>query len=185
KNENALAGSNEGSFSAFSTTIPTGMTFPQNYTLPSGAVLANALTAARAANLQSWANFLIGNAQTFTQSHFDYTADMRQKAIEAYGQDEFRARDNLTLYYGVRYSYFPSPYDKNGRLSNFVPSLYNAANAPQVTGAGNRVAGTGNYCNGIIVNSQNFTTGPASFNCNPTASPWGQYILDVPKTDFA
>jgi hypothetical protein len=185
KNENALAGSNEGSFSAFSTTMPAGLTFPQNYVLPNGTVLTNALTATVAQNLQRWANFLIGNAQTFTQAHFDYTADMRQKAVEAFGQDEFRLRNNLTLYYGVRYSYFPSPYDKNGRLSNFVPSLYSAANAPQVTGAGNRIAGTGNYCNGVIVNAQNFTTGPAAFNCNPTASPWGKYILDVPKTDFA
>ncbi len=185
KNENALAGSNEGSFSAFSTTIPTGQTFPQNYVLPDSTVLTGALTATVAANLQRWANFLVGNVQTFTQSHFDYTADMRQKAVEAFAQDEFRVRNNLTLYYGVRYSYFPSPKDKNGRLSNFVPELYSAANAPQVTGAGNRVVGTGNYCNGIIVNAQNFTTGPASFNCTPTKSPWGEYILDVPKTDFA
>jgi len=185
KNENALAGSNEGNFSAFSTTMPAGLTFPQNYALPNGTVLTNALTTTVAQNLQRWANFMIGNVQTFTQSHFDYTADMRQKAVEAFGQDEYRARSYLTLYYGVRYSYFPSPNDKNGRLSNFVPSLYNAANAPQVTGAGARIAGTGNYCDGIIVNSQNFQTGPSIFNCNPTASPWGEYILDVSKTDFA
>src|SRR5262245_32723743 len=185
KNENALAGVNEGSFSVFSTTAPTGLTFPQNYPLPNGAVLMNALTATVAQNLQRWANFMVGNVQTFTQAHFDYTADLRQKAIEAFGQDEYRVRNNLTLYYGARYSYFPAPWDKNGRLSNFDPSLFNAANAPQVTGAANRVAGTGNYCNGIIVNSQNFTTGPAAFNCNPTASPWGKYVIDVPKTDFA
>jgi hypothetical protein len=185
KNENALAGVNEGSFSAFGNTTPTGLTFPQNYVLPNGAVLANAITSNVAQNLQRWANFMIGNVQTFTQAHFDYTADLRQKAVEAYGQDEYRVRKNLTLYYGARYSYFPSPYDKNGRLSNFDPSLFNAANAPQVTGAGNRIAGTGNYCNGIIVNSQNFTTGPAAFNCTPTVSPWGKYLIDVPKTDFA
>lgn len=185
KNENALAGSNEGNFSAFPTTIPTGQTFPQNYTLPNGTVLPNALTSTVAANLQRWANFLVGNATTFTQAHYDYTADLRQKAIEAYGQDEYRVKNNLTLYYGVRYSYFPSPYDKNGRLSNFDPSLYNSSNAPLVTGAGNRISGTGNYCNGIIVNSQNFQTGPAAFNCTPTASPYGEYVIDVGKTDFA
>ena len=122
---------------------------------------------------------------TFTQARFDYTADLRQKAVEVFGQDEYRVRKNITLYYGVRYSYFPSPYDRNGRLSNFDPSLFNTANAPQVTGAGNRIAGTGNFCNGIIVNSQNFTTGPAAFNCSPTVSPWGKYVIDVPKTDFA
>jgi hypothetical protein len=123
--------------------------------------------------------------QTFAQAHFDYTADLRQKALEAFGQDEWKARQNLTVYYGVRYSYFPSPWDKNGRLSNFVPELYNPALAPQVTGAGNRIAGTGNWCNGLIVNSQNFTTGPAQFNCNPTTSPDGKYVINVSKTDFA
>lgn len=185
KNENALAGNNEGLFNAFNATIPTGLTFPQNYALPNGTVLPNALTATVAANLQRWANFLIGNVQTFSQARFDYTADLRQKAVEAFAQDEYRVRNNLTIYYGVRYSYFQSPYDKNGRLSNFDPSLFNAANAPQVTGAGVRVAGAGNFCNGIIVNSQNFQTGPPSFNCTPIASPWGKYVIDVPKTDFA
>lgn len=186
KNENALAGNNEGNFSAFSATIPTTVpTFPQNYTLPDGTVLPNALTLAVAQNLQRWANFMIGNVQTFAQAHFDYTADLRQKAVEAFAQDEYRLRKNITLYYGARYSYFPSPYDKNRRLSNFDQSLFNEANAPQVTGAGNRIVGTGNYCNGIIANSQNFTTGPASFNCTPTVSPYGKYVIDVPKTDFA
>jgi carboxypeptidase family protein len=185
KNENALAGNNEGLFSAFSSDTPAGLTFPGNYTLPNGAVLPNALTQTVAQNLQRWANFLIGNVNTFTQASFDYTADLRQKAVEAFAQDEYRLRDNLTLYYGARYSYFPSPYDKNGRLSNFDPSLFNPANAPLVSGAGNRIAGTGNYCNGVIVNSQNFTTGPAAFNCTPTVSPWGKYVIDNPKTDFA
>jgi hypothetical protein len=37
----------------------------------------------------------------------------------------------------------------------------------------------------LIVNSQNYTTGPASFNCTPTASPWGKHVVDAPKTDFA
>ncbi len=185
KNENALAGNNEGVFNSFSNATPAGLTFPQNYTLPDGTVLTNALTLARAQNLQQWANFLLGNVAGFSQSRFDYTADLRQNAVEAFAQDEYRVRNNLTLYYGVRYSWFPQPYDKNGRLSNFVPSLYNSANAPQVTGAGIRVAGTGNWCNGMIVNEQNYTTGPAAFNCTPTVSPWGKYVVNVPKTDFA
>jgi hypothetical protein len=172
KNENALAGNNEGIFSAFNNTVASGVT---NSTLNQ--------------NIQRWANFLVGNAQAFTQASFDYTADLRQKAVEAFAQDEWRVRRNLTLYYGVRYAYFPGPYDKNGRLSNFVPSLYNPANAPQVTGGGNRVIATGvptgNWCNGIIVNTQNFTTGPSQFNCAPTPSPFGKYVIDAPKMDFA
>ena len=168
KNENALAGVNEGRFELFGNTVASG-------------VANTALNQ----NIQKWANFLVGNLGGFSQTRFDYTADLRQKAFEAYFQDEWRMRPNLTVYYGVRYSFFPSPYDKNGRLSNFDPAFFNPADAPQVTGAGSRVAGSGNFCNGIFVNEQNFQTGPASFNCRPAISPFGKYIIDHPKKDFA
>lgn len=184
KNENALAGNNEGNYSVFNGTVAAGQVFPQNYTLPNGTVLTNALTATVAGNLQRWANFLVGNVDTFTQARFDYTADLRQKTFEAFAQDEWRVRPNLTLSMGVRYSFFGSPKDKNGRLSNFIPELYNAAVAPAVTGAGNRVVdATRNFCNGIIVNAQNYRTGPN--NCTPIASPWGEHVIKVSKTDFA
>lgn len=166
KNENALAGNNEGIFSGFNTPGATG-----NVIAPGGN-----------ATQQLWANFLLGTNVTFTQASFDYTADLRQKTFEAFFQDEWRLRRNLTFYYGVRYSFFGAPWDKNGRLSNFVPELYNRANAPLVTGAGNRVPGTGNYCEGLIVNSQNTVPFP---NCNPTISPYGKFVVDVPKNDFA
>ena len=166
KNENALAGSNEGLFSGFNT--------------PGAA--ANVIAPGGNATQQLWANFLLGTNVTFTQASFDYTADLRQKAFEAFAQDEWKLMNNLTLYLGVRYSFFGSPYDRNGRLSNFVPELFNPAAAPLVTGAGNRVPGTGNYCNGLIVNSQNSASFP---NCTPLQSPWGKFVVDVPKNDFA
>lgn len=173
KNENALAGFNEGRFTAFPSTVASGVA---NTTLNQ--------------NLQRFANFLVGNATTFEQASFDYTADLRQITFEGFAQDEWRFRRNLTLYYGVRYSFFGSPWDKNGRLSNFVPELFNPAAAPQVTGAGNRISGvagvnTGNWCNGLIVNTQNFITGPAVFNCTPTPSPWGKFVVNAGKKDFA
>jgi len=181
KNENALAGSNEGTFSSF---LNTTANSAQQASVVSPAVAAepNATIRARDVSFQSFANFLMGSNVTFTQAHFDYTADLRQKAIEAYGQDEWRFRKNLTIYYGVRYSYFSSPEDRNGRLSTFDPKLWNPAAAPLVTGAGNRVVGTGNFCNGLIVNSQNYKT--AANNCTPTASPWGKKVVNAPKNDF-
>jgi hypothetical protein len=169
KNENALigdtTGANQGIFTAFNATLPAGV----------------AVTTVNS-NLQRWANFLVGSAQTFIQGSADYTADFRQSNIEAYAQDEFRFRNNLTLYYGVRYSRFGQPFDMNGRLSNFIPSLYNAANAPQVNGAGNRVAGTGNFCNGMIVNARNVQT---LGDCRPAVSPWGDAIVPTANKDFA
>ena len=156
KNENALAGNNEGIFSGFSQFRAPGVA---NTTVNN--------------NMQAFASFLIGTGATFTQSRFDYTADLRAKNLEIYGQDEWRARPNLTLYAGVRYSIFGQPIDKNGRLSNFDPKLYDPARAPQVNGSGNRVAGTGDFLNGFIVNSNNPVAG--------LTSPYGEQVA---KTDF-
>ncbi|HEX8720006.1 MAG TPA: carboxypeptidase regulatory-like domain-containing protein [Pyrinomonadaceae bacterium] len=182
KNENALTGSpnlNQGQFSGFLNTVPTSVV--QTSVIPASAA-AQEPNSTRRTNFQAFANFLLGNNVTFNQARFDYTADLRQITLETYAQDEYKARPNLTLYYGLRHSYFGSPYDRNGRLSNFDPSAYNPAAAPQVTGAGNRVVGTGNFCNGMIVNSQNLQT--AANGCTPAASPYGKYVVKAPKANF-
>jgi hypothetical protein len=169
KNENALVGdttgANQGIFTTFGTGLPTGVT-------------ASTLNQ----NIQRWANFLVGNAATFVQGRFDYTANLIQANIEAYAQDEWRFKPTLTLYYGVRYSRFGQPNDRNGRLSNFDPALYSVTNAPVVTGAGNRVAASGNFCNGMFVNSQNPQT---AVGCTPGVSPFGDEIARTPNRDFA
>ena len=181
KNENALAGNNEGAFSGFLNTSPTA---PSNL---QGVVCATTTgvcpTINNAATYQTFANFLLGTNASFTQAKNDYTADLRQRNFEAYGQDEWRARRNLTVYYGVRYSFFGSPFDQNGILSNFVPELYNRSQSPLVTGAGNRVVGTGNFCTGLIVNTQNYLTAPNG--CVPQNSPYGKYVVKAPKNNFA
>lgn len=177
KNENALAGNNEGIFSNFLNTTPDSPS--QGLVCTNGTCAAGTQT-----TLQTFANFLLGTNASFAQAKADYTADLRQRNFEAYGQDEYRIRKNLTLYYGVRYSFFGSPWDRNGLLTNFVPELYNAAQAPLVTGAGNRlVDATKNFCNGLIVNSQNYQTAPN--NCNPIVSPYGKYVVKAPKNNFA
>jgi len=181
KNENALAGSNSGAFSGFLNTTPNSGV-QSSVLAPGPAAEPNATLRTRFANWQNFANFLIGNNVAFSQAKFDYVADLRQFTVETYAQDEFKLRSNFTLYYGLRYSYFGAPYDRNGRLSNFDPSVFNPAQAPQVTGAGNRVPGTGSFCNGLIVNSQNFQTLGL---CTPTASPYGKYVVKAPKGDFA
>ncbi|MDT7603906.1 MAG: hypothetical protein QOF61_1903, partial [Acidobacteriota bacterium] len=178
KMENALGGTAQGQFNAF------------NNSTTNGSVLADPSTAFNTAlnrMFQSWANFMQGNLVTFTQNKFDLTADLRERGVESYAQDEWRFRPNVTLYYGVRHSYFGPLWDRNGQLTNFVPSLWNPAAAPQVTGAALRVNSPGsNFCNGLIVNSQFTGTASGNFiNCKPTVSPWGKYVYDVSKHDFA
>jgi hypothetical protein len=179
KTENALSGTNQGSFSTFSNT-PTSFATPACVRANSNATATTLVTLS-----QNWACFMLGNNVSFTQSNLDLMIDFRQNNWQAFGQDEWRFRKNLTVSYGVRWSYFGPLIDNNGLLSNFDPSLWNPAAAPQVTGDGNRVAGTGNFCNGIIQNTQNIQTGPAAFNCTPAASPFGNAVYRVSKHDFA
>jgi hypothetical protein len=183
KNENQLGGIPQGQFSAFN-----------NSTLDSpvaGTICINATTGApttcsgNSGTEQNFANFLLGNNLSFTQMKFDLTADFRQRNVEAYAQDEFRVTNRLTLYYGLRYSFFGAPWDRNGFLSNFDPHLYDPSTAPDIRGNGFRVSGSGNYCDGLIVNTNNFVTGPASFQCNPTPSPYGKFIYKAPKLNLA
>ena len=178
KHENALSGTNQGQFSTFSNTI-------SSIAAPACVRATGVASTSINTLYQNWACFMMGKNVTFTQSKLDLTVDMRQRSIEWFAQDEWRVRNNLTLSLGVRYSYFAPPYDRNGLLANFVPSLWRASDAPIVTGAGNRRTGSGNFCNGMIANANNVQTGPAAFNCRPTPSPFGKYVYEAQKTDFA
>ena len=148
KSENA-GGNNVGSFTFASTAAPAGT--------PSFA--------------QSWANFLLGNTSSFTQASLDLTPDIRTWQWEAYVQDDFRLRPNLTISVGLRYSLFRQPIDAKNELTNFNPGLWKASDAPQIDSAGNLVAGTGNLQNGLMVNGQN--------------SPFGDKVANESTKDFA
>jgi hypothetical protein len=168
KHENALPGdTNEGSYGAV-TSSPTVCT-----TLPNTPAGCDRVSGTSTTN-QLWANFLLGNFQTFNQSKFDLVADLKSNSIEAFAQDEYRFRSNITLYYGLRFSRYQSPWSVDGRLTSFDPFVFNKANAPLVTGAGQRVAGSGDPFNGLIVNSQNPVAGM-------TVSPYGKSITRTPN----
>ena len=180
KNENAIAGNNEGIFSGFLNVLTTS---PQQVSVLAPNAATQEPSTTRRANFQAFANFLLGNNASFTQARFDYTGDLRQRNVEAFAQDEWKVRPNLTLYAGVRYSFFGAPWDRNGRLTNFDPELFQSSLAPLVTGGGARVLDpTKNFCNGLIINTQNTATAP---NCTPIMSPHGKFVVEAPKTDFA
>jgi len=184
KNEdNGLGGTGQGSFTAFFNT--TAASPARTTVCVDSTNTAIACPAGQQTTEQNFANFLLGNNVTFTQTKFRLTADFRQRNFEGYAQDEWRFRKGLTLYAGVRYSFFGAPWAANGLLTNFVPELWNPAQAPTVTFDGNRVSGSGNFCNGIVVNAQNYTTGPASYQCTPVSSPYGKYVYKSPKNNFA
>jgi hypothetical protein len=149
KTENA-AGANAGSFAFTNVTTPSGGTAFQ----------------------QAFANFLLGNAATFSQTSLDITPDMRAQQWEAFVQDDWRIRPNFTINFGIRYSLFLQPTDAKNELSSFDPAVFNPANVPAITAAG--LFATQNaqtYLNGIIIGGQN--------------SPYGSKISNQDKTDFA
>ncbi|MEO8370376.1 MAG: carboxypeptidase-like regulatory domain-containing protein [Candidatus Solibacter sp.] len=122
---------------------------------------------------QSWANFLLGNVATFTQSSQDLSPDVWAWQHEAYVQDDFKVNSRLTLYLGVRWSMFGQPTDSNGQLSNFDPASYDPAKAPKIDPTNGRViAGTtGWQTNGLIVGGKN--------------SKYGQHIANNNYKNFA
>jgi hypothetical protein len=90
-----------------------------------------------------------------TEAEREIDSRFRFNRYEVYVQDSWRIRSNLTLDYGVRYSVYPPVKDENDVLTNFDPSRYDPARAPQLTAAGTVVAGTGDPLNGIVVAAQN------------------------------
>ncbi len=110
---------------------------------------------------QEWANFLTGNASSFTQQSADFRAVVRQQQWEIYAQDTFKARPNLTLTYGLRYSLFRQPTDAKGHLTNFDTQAFNRSAAPAIDPSTGQIAGTPNPLNGIIIGGKNSRFGNA------------------------
>ena len=121
---------------------------------------------------QAFANFLLGNVATFSQSSLDITPDIRAQQWEIYAQDDWRIKPNLTISAGLRYSMFRQPIDNNGQLSNFDPASYNPANAPALTAAGLlATVPAQSYLNGLIIGGKN--------------SPYGSKISTQDNLDLA
>jgi hypothetical protein len=160
KTENSPNGNNYGTFAFANTGAPAGTSTYK----------------------QTFANFLLGNVATYTQASEDITPDVRAWQWEAYAQDDFRVNSRLTVYVGLRYSYFGQPIDAKNELTNFDPATYNAANAPQIdTATGNLVPGTGKPLTGF--------PGPfplwTGLILNGVNSPYGDKVADDNHRNFA
>jgi hypothetical protein len=184
KVEDQLGGNVSGTYSSFANT--TSVSPVRGTVCVDATNTAIACPAGLQTTEQQFANFLLGQNVVYTQNKYNLKADFRQKNYEWYAQDEFRMMKNVTLYAGLRYSYYGPPWDKNGLLNNFVPELYNPAVAPAITFNGSSstrvITPTTNVCTGFIVNSQMTSTLP---NCAPTQSPYGKYVYKTPKNNYA
>jgi Carboxypeptidase regulatory-like domain len=149
KTENA-GGANAGNFTFNPASTPTGATTYE----------------------QSFANFLLGNVATFSQTSLDITPDIRAQQWEIFAQDDWKIRPNLTLSAGLRYSMFRQPTDNFGQLTNFDPRSYNPANAPVLTASGLlATVSAQNYLNGLIQGGK--------------SSPYGNKVSTQDNLDLA
>ena len=98
----------------------------------------------------NFADFLIGEPITYTANGFITTTYLqgdanryyRSKENGWYLQDKFQFRSNLSISAGLRFDYHGGLTEKNGRLSNFDPSLYSYnATTDTITSNGFIVAG--------------------------------------------
>jgi len=188
KHENQLSGSNNGAYNFDAVNAPTCLTTGNppvvTCTQPNGAQgpVATAVCNGSAASggtcpfsfEQAFANFLLGQLNTFSQASLDVTANIFDNQFEYYGQDTWRVRRNLTVTYGIRHSFFRQPTDASGangtsRLVNFDPALYDPAKAPCITSTG---AMDVKLVNGVPTNSA----------CNPNYSPLNGLIFADPPT---
>jgi hypothetical protein len=64
------------------------------------------------------ADFLLGTPQSSSIQYGEQTNYFQQNQANAYAQDEWKARSNLTLILGLRYEYFGPIQEKYGRIAN-------------------------------------------------------------------
>jgi Carboxypeptidase regulatory-like domain len=136
-----------------------------------------------------FANFLLGQADSYSQPNKDTIPHLRYVNFETYVQDDWKVTPRLTFNLGLRYSYFPSPTDSNNTLVNFIPGLYSAANAvPIDPNSGVMTGPTANaatYANGLVLPTGGACSAaeaiPAQF---VTCSPYGSRVNPSSNKNF-
>ena len=113
---------------------------------------------------QAWANFLVGNVVSFSEAQQALPYLYNEKMVEAFAQDEWRARPNFTVDYGLRWTIYGAPQSTNNLTSTFDPQLYDASKAPAINPA------TGRYLSAIDPR-----TLPGYIQTGKN-SPWGQAV---------
>jgi carboxypeptidase family protein len=61
----------------------------------------------------------------YTEIDNTEVANGRWRDFEFFGSDNFKIHPRLNLTLGLRYSFFPPAWERENRISNFIPSLFN------------------------------------------------------------
>jgi hypothetical protein len=126
-----------------------------------------------------FANFLLGQAASYSQADKDTIPDLHYVNFEAYVQDDWKVTPRLTVNLGVRYSYFPSPWDANNFLVNFDPAKF-VPNVVTIAGSGNMnpgaAANAATYANGMIFPTGATCSAAQAIYAGATCSPYGSRV---------
>ena len=130
------------------------------------------------------ADALLGNFRSYTEASADPIGFFRFTQPMAFAQDSWKVSRKLSLDLGVRYEYVQPMYTAGNNMANFVPSLYNPAQAVTMTTSGTIVPGSGNPYNGLVragdgvpTEQQGRVPGSTSsfFQSFPSGAPRGLY----------
>jgi Carboxypeptidase regulatory-like domain/TonB-dependent Receptor Plug Domain len=169
-------------------TIRTGFTsmwMSKTENASAGAASFNFLDDTATGGNPAFANFLLGQATSYTQPSKDTIPFLKYVNFEFYVQDDWKVTRRLTINAGIRYSYFPSPTDSKNTLVNFDPLLYSAANAAvidPVSGAMTGLTASGDPINAAIYgNGLIFPRGAAcgaaqAISSQVACSPYGSRV---------
>ncbi len=84
----------------------------------------------------SYINFMLGMASSFTQLQFLYDKHWVNNNYGMYFNDNWHVTPRLTLNIGLRYDGLPHAFERYNRFANFVPADYLTALGNPVTAAG-------------------------------------------------
>ncbi len=99
---------------------------------------------------QGFSNAATGVYNSFSQASRYVNGQFRYTNVEWYGQDSWKITNKLTLSYGLRFYYVQPQYDKNNAESEFLPSLFNPAQATRL------------YQRGLNANGNQIAVDPAT-----------------------
>jgi len=133
----------------------------------------------------AFANFLLGQADSYTQPSKDTIPHLRYVNFELYVQDDWKVTPRLTINAGVRWSYFPSPTDSNNTLNNFDPRLFSPANAAVIDPLSGNMTGVtasgaptsaATYTNGLIFPTGTACSAAQAIAPQVSCSPYGSRV---------
>jgi Carboxypeptidase regulatory-like domain/TonB-dependent Receptor Plug Domain len=99
----------------------------------------------------TFANMLLGNYTSASQSNGKFFGSFKFSGLELYGQDSWKVSPRFTLEYGLRWSYLGPTFSYGPFLMNyFLADRYDPAQAVEIDANGAIIPGSGDPLNGLV-----------------------------------